>query len=304
MPIVKFEENLIEISEGNTWDEATKEWAFVNCEKKDSKDNHCLCGFPLKNQYYYVNRNTNKYICCGYGCKKHIDPFIVKVNDKRYTSDLKDFIVDELIDYDLEAYCLANKERIFNKFINNIDKYNTEDELIEYSEYLNQYWFELDLDDIFDRIDEKLQLLNDIAEQKKLQHEALLKKKNEILLAKQKRIDDEIKNREEVERRVIKSKKRKAAEKEALKLALEKKNKEDGYKDYCEVIRIITKYNMCDVDKQKIIERLTWDMRNIIYTNSKVIIEPRSVRALSNEAVYGEEELALKMLQEEDLIVK
>lgn len=300
MPIVKFEENLIEISEGNTWDEATKEWAFVNCEKKDSKDNHCLCGFPLKNQYYYVNRNTNKYICCGYGCKKHIDPFIVKVNDKRYTSDLKDFIVDELIDYDLEAYCLANKERIFNKFINNIDKYNTEDELIEYSEYLNQYWFELDLDDIFDRIDEKLQLLNDIAEQKKLQHEALLKKKNEILLAKQKRIDDEIKNREEVERRVIKSKKRKAAEKEALKLALEKKNKEDGYKDYCEVIRIITKYNMCDVDKQKIIERLTWDMRNIIYTNSKVIIEPRSVRALSNEAVYGEEELALKMLQEED----
>ena len=284
MPIVKFEENLIEISQGNTWEEATKEWAFVNCEKKDSKDNHCLCGFPLKNQYYYVNRNTNKYICCGYGCKKHIDPYIVKVNDKRYTSDLKDIILDELIDYDLEAYCLANKERIFNKFINNIDKYHTEEELVEYAKYLDEYWFEFDIDDILDKIDEKRQLLLDREEAKKRQEEALLlakqkridaqnkrleekhevflKKKNQILLAKKKQIEEKNKILKEAERRIVKSKKRRVAEKEAAQLALDKKIKEDGYNDYREVMRIIDNFNMSNNQKEKILDSLTWHLRH------------------------------------------
>jgi len=308
MPIVKFEENLIEISQGNTWEEATKEWAFVNCDKKDSKDNHCLCGFPLKNQYYYVNRNTNKYICCGYGCKKHIDPYIVKVNDKRYTSDLKDIILDELIDYDLEAYCLANKERIFNKFINNIDKYHTEEELVEYAKYLDEYWFELDIDDILDKIDEKRQLLLDREEAKKRHNEALL-------LAKQKRIDAQNKKLEE---ETIKHKLEytKYIEELALKKREDKMKRNKQLKELEEYkLQYKTEKKQLEQLKEKIIllEKQTDNtccqaLFKCDCKYSNVVTERRAVRRSSNEAEYGddldEEALALKMLEEEESWIK
>ena len=159
-PLIRFETNLIELSRGITWLEASKEWGFLYKEVKENRDNHCLCGSKLKYQYYYYNKNTGKIICCGSECKKYIQDYIVKKYSDTFIKDLTNINIENILDYDLDAYCETNKKRIFNIFNNKITNIITIESLIEYGEYLNEYWFELiDLDEILDKIHEKIEML-------------------------------------------------------------------------------------------------------------------------------------------------
>ena len=73
MVLAKFEKVIIELSNGDTWEEASKEWGFLYYKEKDTKDNNCACGWKLKHQYYYYNKNTNKIICASQIC---FSPFL------------------------------------------------------------------------------------------------------------------------------------------------------------------------------------------------------------------------------------
>ena len=163
MVLAKFEENLIEISKGETWEEASKEWGFLYKKEKDNKDNHCLCGHKLKHQYYYYNNFTKKIICCGMECKKHIDDHRGnKQYDNNFISDLNSVGGEYVGDYDLEEWCSDNEQRLWDRFFWRINALVTEEQLIKYAEYLNEMWFELvNLDVILDKIDEKLQEISD-----------------------------------------------------------------------------------------------------------------------------------------------
>ena len=164
MVLERFERNLIELSKGDTWEEGCKEWGFLYKRERANKDNHCICGFLIKNQYYYYNKNTKKIICCGMGCKKHIDDHRGnKKYDNNFISDL-DSLMDNVSvgEYDLEEWCVYNEQKIYDRFFWRVDALMTEEQLLKFAEYLDEMWFELvDLNVIQDKIDEKLKAIND-----------------------------------------------------------------------------------------------------------------------------------------------
>jgi hypothetical protein len=157
-----YKEKLIEASKSDDFIEACKEWSFLYKDEDAMRDNHCLCSEKLIHQYYYINTNTCKIIVSGGGHKKLIDSYIVKKIDPRYMNTVNDIIIDKEFvgDYDLEEYCKRNKERMINKFKMEIKYLLTIDSLLEYSKYLNEYWFEmLEIDEILDEIDGKIELI-------------------------------------------------------------------------------------------------------------------------------------------------
>ena len=164
MVLERFQRNLIELSKGDTLEEAGKEWGFLYKRERDNKDNHCICGFLIKNQYYYYNKNTKKIICCGMGCKTHIDDYGAnREYNSEFRSDLNALTGNVSVgEYDLEEWCVYNEQRIYDRFFWRVDVLMTEKQLLKFSEYINEYWFELsNVEIIFDRIDEKLQAIHD-----------------------------------------------------------------------------------------------------------------------------------------------
>ena len=177
MVIKKFEENLIELSKKNTWEEASKEWGFLYKRERDTKDNHCLCGYKLKHQYYYYNKNTKKIICAGMACKTHIDDYRGnKEYNSDFISDLNALGNERVVDYDLEAYCIENEQRVFDRFFWRIDMLELEKQLNFYYDYIEEYWSELlNVDVILERINEKLQIIFDREAQEQEKKEECLR---------------------------------------------------------------------------------------------------------------------------------
>ena len=160
MVLIKFEENLIKISKGNNWEQASKEWGFLWKKERDNRDNHCLCGTKLKHQYYYYNKNTKKIICCGMECKKHIDDHRGNREYSNYFINDVEYILgqENVGDYDLEKYCKDNEQIVWDKMFWNIELFNTEKSLSKYYDYLEEYWSDLlNIDCLLEKINEKLQ---------------------------------------------------------------------------------------------------------------------------------------------------
>ena len=62
----RFNDNLIKLSEGDEYEKCIDEWKFTDIYiEDDNYKNNCLCGKPLKHQYYYINQKTGKIICSG-----------------------------------------------------------------------------------------------------------------------------------------------------------------------------------------------------------------------------------------------
>ena len=230
MVLAKFEEVIIELSQSETWEDASKEWGFLYYKEKDTKDNHCGCGFKLKHQYYYYNKNTKKIICAGKGCRIHIDDHIGNIKyDNNFISDLLNIMGNETVgDYDLEEWCRNNEQRVWDRFFWRVDALITEEQLIKFGEYLNEMWFELvNLDVILDKIDEKLQAINDReeAEEERVRVQEERVRQQEEKDAKQYKlyVDRMKKEKEEANRKIIMSKtrRRKECEENILRLKRE-----------------------------------------------------------------------------------
>ena len=220
MVLKKFEENLIELSKKNTWEEASKEWGFLYKRERDTKDNHCLCGYKLKHQYYYYNKNTKKIICAGMACKTHIDEYRgSREYDNNFISDLNALGNERVVDYDLEAYCIENEQRVFDRFFWRIDMLELEKQLNFYYDYIEEYWSELlNVDVILERINEKLQIIFDREEREKQ------KKEECIRLARER-------ERLKVESLLkLKHQKEEEFKQNAIKQKLEEKDKQLEYK--------------------------------------------------------------------------
>lgn len=230
MVLERFEKNLIELSINNTWEEASKEWCFLFKRHRDTKDNNCLCSYLIKNQNYYYNKNTKKIICCGDGCKKHIDDYGANIEyDSNFISDLNAVMGNVSIgEFDLEVWCHNNEQRLSDRFFWRVDALMTEESLVKFAEYLNEMWFELvNLDVILDRIDEKLQAIHDkeVAESERIrliaQHNALVKEREAKMAREQAEADEKqyqlyrdriLKEKKAEKKRVIISKKRRRKE--------------------------------------------------------------------------------------------
>jgi len=180
MVLQKFEENLIQLSVNNTWESASKEWGFTHKMESDTKDNHCLCGYKLKHQYYYYNKMTNKIICCGNGCKKHIDNHIGTIKyDNDFVGDLLYILgKDRIVDYDLYEYCANNEQKVFDRMMWRIDNgiIGTAEGLDSYYEYVKKYWSDLiDVDIILINIKTKIKAIFD--KEERLEKERLEKER-------------------------------------------------------------------------------------------------------------------------------
>ena len=201
MVLAKFEENLIKLSLGNTWEESSKEWGFLYKRDRPTKDNHCLCGYKLKHQYYYYNKNTKKIICAGMECKKHIDEHR---GNRKYDIDfIRDVCylgTESVGDYDLQSWCKGNEQTLWDKFFWRIDGLHTEDQLDKYFDYIKDYWCDLiNVDCIIDKINHKLQIIFDREDEEE--------KKNKELNEYKKQLEEE--NKLKTDKILIMSKKKK-----------------------------------------------------------------------------------------------
>tara|TARA_R110000823_G_scaffold15736_4_gene50775 strand:+ start:938 stop:1690 length:753 start_codon:yes stop_codon:yes gene_type:complete len=219
MVLERFERNLIELSKGDTWEEACKEWGFLYKRERANKDNHCICGFLIKNQYYYYNKNTKKIICCGMGCKKHIDDHRGnKKYDNNFISDLDSIMGNVSVgEYDVVEWCIYNEQKIYDRFFWRVDALMTEEQLFKFAEYLDEMWFELvDLNVIQDKIDEKLQAISDRkeAEAERIRKQEEMVRQQQEYRAIQLKLDRELmlKVKEAQQKKIIMTKKRRIKE--------------------------------------------------------------------------------------------
>jgi len=219
MVLERFERNLIELSKGDTWEEASKEWGFLYKRERNNKDNHCICGFLIKNQYYYYNKNTKKIICCGMGCKKHIDDHRGnKKYDNNFISDLDSLMGNVSVgEYDVVEWCIYNEQKIYDRFFWRVDALMTEEQLFKFAEYLDEMWFELvDLNVIQDKIDEKLQSISDRkeAEAERIRKQEEMVRQQQEYRAIQLKLDRELmlKVKEAQQKKIIMTKKRRIKE--------------------------------------------------------------------------------------------
>ena len=219
MVLERFERNLIELSNGDTWEEACKEWGFLYKRERANKDNHCICGFLIKNQYYYYNKNTKKIICCGMGCKKHIDDHRGnKKYDNNFISDLDSIMGNVSVgEYDVVEWCIYNEQKIYDRFFWRVDALMTEEQLFKFAEYLDEMWFELvDLNVIQDKIDEKLQAISDRkeAEAERIRKQEEMVRQQQEYRAIQLKLDRELmlKVKEAQQKKIIMTKTRRKKE--------------------------------------------------------------------------------------------
>jgi len=219
MVLERFERNLIELSKGDTWEEACKEWGFLYKRERANKDNHCICGFLIKNQYYYYNKNTKKIICCGMGCKKQIDDHRGnKKYDNNFISDLDSLMGNVSVgEYDVVEWCIYNEQKIYDRFFWRVDALMTEEQLFKFAEYLDEMWFELvDLNVIQDKIDEKLQAISDRkeAEAERIRKQEEMVRQQQESREIQLKLDRELmlKVKEAQQKKIIMTKKRRIKE--------------------------------------------------------------------------------------------
>ena len=219
MVLERFERNLIELSKGDTWEEACKEWGFLYKRERANKDNHCICGFLIKNQYYYYNKNTKKIICCGMGCKKQIDDHRGnKKYDNNFISDLDSLMGNVSVgEYDVVEWCIYNEQKIYDRFFWRVDALMTEEQLFKFAEYLDEMWFELvDLNVIQDKIDEKLQSISDRkeAEAERIRKQEEMVRQQQEYREIQLKLDRELmlKVKEAQQKKIIMTKKRRIKE--------------------------------------------------------------------------------------------
>ena len=219
MVLERFERNLIELSKGDIWEEACKEWGFLYKRERANKDNHCICGFLIKNQYYYYNKNTKKIICCGMGCKKHIDDHRGnKKYDNNFISDLDSIMGNVSVgEYDVVEWCIYNEQKIYDRFFWRVDALMTEEQLFKFAEYLDEMWFELvDLNVIQDKIDEKLQAISDRkeAEAERIRKQEEMVRQQQEYRAIQLKLDRELmlKVKEAQQKKIIMTKTRRKKE--------------------------------------------------------------------------------------------
>lgn len=219
MVLERFERNLIELSKGDTWEEACKEWGFLYKRERANKDNHCICGFLIKNQYYYYNKNTKKIICCGMGCKKQIDDHRGnKKYDNNFISDLDSLMGNVSVgEYDVMEWCIYNEQKIYDRFFWRVDALMTEEQLFKFAEYLDEMWFELvDLNVIQDKIDEKLQSISDRkeAEAERIRKQEEMVRQQQEYREIQLKLDRELmlKVKEAQQKKIIMTKKRRIKE--------------------------------------------------------------------------------------------
>ena len=112
----------------------------------------------LIHQYYYINIYTNNIICCGGAHKKLIDKYKVKVLDPRFINTVSECCREFVEDFDLNEYCERNKLLIINKLMNGIKLWWDIGALLEYGEFLNEYWSNLiDLEEVYNNIDSKIE---------------------------------------------------------------------------------------------------------------------------------------------------
>ncbi len=182
MVLEKFEENLVKLSNGDSWELASKEWGFIYKIERDTKDNNCLCGHKLKHQYYYYNKKTHKIICCGNGCKKHIDEHIGTIKyDNSFVCDMLYIMgTDQIVDYDLDEYCSNNEQKVFDRLMWRTDLFYDAETLDSFYDYVEYYWSDLiDVDIILTNINTKLQSIYD--KEERLEKEKQLEKvRNEL----------------------------------------------------------------------------------------------------------------------------
>lgn len=231
MVLERFERNLIELSKGDTWEEACKEWGFLYKRERANKDNHCICGFLIKNQYYYYNKNTKKIICCGMDCKKQIDDHRGnKKYDNNFISDLDSLMGNVSVgEYDVMEWCIYNEQKIYDRFFWRVDALMTEEQLFKFAEYLDEMWFELvNLDVIMDKIDEKLQSISD---RKEAEAERIIVEEERFRVEAE-RIRQEEKDKELVRLIKIKTDERIKKEKDKEQLEVYKKELRLKYHNY------------------------------------------------------------------------
>lgn len=69
MSCSKFEENILELSKSNKFENAKKEWKFAFKNIRNDRCGKCICNKTnLKHVYLYRNKFTNEWIECGKGC--------------------------------------------------------------------------------------------------------------------------------------------------------------------------------------------------------------------------------------------
>jgi hypothetical protein len=219
----KFISILIILSNANIPEEAAKEWLYIEKKQDQTRGNHCVCGRLIIHQYYYININTKKIICCGGKCKEYIDKYLVRQINNRLRDDLINcgLLSENIGEYDLNEWCKKNEEIIFNNFINKIDLLLTSDECHKYAEYLNEYWFELiDIDELLDKLDDKIEqfemerLERERLERERLERERLERDRLERL--ERVRLERERLERERLEREILERLEREKLERERL----------------------------------------------------------------------------------------
>ena len=107
----RMEEKLYEACEDYTddMDKILKSW--LRFEREHIQNNHCICGYKLQHQFYYINKYNSRVICLGSGCEKHIrpEPYIWgkdKIRDRK-VNYLSSNLID-IGDYDLDQWCALN----------------------------------------------------------------------------------------------------------------------------------------------------------------------------------------------------
>jgi len=172
----RMEEKLYEACEDYTddMDKILKSW--LRFPREHIQNNHCMCGYKLKKQFYYINKYNSRVICLGSGCEKHIRPELYIWGKDKKRDRRVDYLSSNLIDigdYDLDQWCALNAGyygHLYSKYviaetISDLDELLLEvDDFTEYHENNND-WIGL-----YHLIELKTKSIK-LEEQKKLQEE-------------------------------------------------------------------------------------------------------------------------------------
>ena len=118
---LRFNNNLIKLSKQTNYEESIDEWIFIENIHSQQYDNNCLCGKPLKHQYYYINKTTYKIICAGKSCRQRLKRIEkeIKSQQKKDLLEIVKFFktngIKNIGEFDLIVYC-ENNIQIIIKF--------------------------------------------------------------------------------------------------------------------------------------------------------------------------------------------
>ena len=234
----RFNDNLVKLSEEDDYDKCIDEWKFTGIYIEDNDyDNNCLCGKPLKHQYYYINQKTGKIICSGKSCKQKLKRLEKEKRTRKIEDLFKIFTsngMKNIGDYDLLEYCQKNFDNITEIFLNEIRKYGTIEDLNDYKIYLQEEWSNfLDIKILLDEIEElieniikkeKEKLEKERLEKERLKKEKLHMQRLEKERLEKERIENELKEKIKKEREKNRKERKEREEKKLLENKLSSKN--------------------------------------------------------------------------------